>query len=203
MRRSNPRHSILAAAAIVAGLLAGACGGAASPTPARTAAPTPVITPDPHLTAPASVDQVFRLLGSAGLRITPNTATGGKGRDPAKRIHATYASWPLVLSEFTTPAALLAVGRFDPATPPAGTEAPYIVAGMNILIEFGPEVGRSPDAATDSVKRLAFEALVAALDPLVGPLAQRSVAPVTLPAGTPRAVVGAASTPAANASPAP
>jgi hypothetical protein len=156
-----------------------------------------VITPDPHLAAPASVDQVFRLLGSAGLRITPNTASGGE--EPLKRIFATYANWPLVLTEFTTPAALAKVGRFDPARPPAGSDAPYILAGMNILVEFGPEVRRAPEAASDAAKREAFLELVAALDPLLGPLAQRSVLPVPLPSGTAPAT---ARPPAPSASPA-
>jgi hypothetical protein len=169
---------------VVAALVAAACSGGAPPAASQTPAPTPVITPDPHLAAPASVDDVFRLLGSAGLRITPNTASGGENEEPVKRINATYASWPLVLTEFTTPAALQSVGRFDPATPPAGDDAPYILAGMNVMIEFGPEVRRVPEAATDAAKREAFLALVEALDPLLGPLAQRSVVPVPLPAGT-------------------
>jgi hypothetical protein len=184
MRRSNRRHTIQAVLALVSCLLAAACGAGGPPPASQTPAPTPVITPDPHLTAPASVDAVFRLLGSAGLRITPNTASGGQNEEPVKRINATYASWPLVLSEFTTPAALQSVGRFDPAKPPGEHDAPYIVAGMNVMIEFGPEVRRVPDAAVDAAKREAFLVLVEALDPLVGPLAQRSVAPVSLPAAS-------------------
>ena len=67
-----------------------------------------------------------------------------------------------------------------------------------ILVEFGPESRRVPDAASDGGKRDAFVKLVAALDPLVGPLDQRSVLPVPLPGGTP-----ALASPAASGAPAP
>lgn len=170
----------------VAAALVAACGATAAPSPSPTVRPTPVITPDPHLDPPASVDEVFRLLQRAGIRITPNTASAGAGGEPVKRINATYAEWPLVLTEFSTPEALVAAASFDPSTPPAVGDPAYVLIGMNIQIEFGPHTTnqRTP-AAPSEQQQAAAVALVAALDPLIGPLTQRSVAPIALPTGSP------------------
>jgi hypothetical protein len=185
-------------AAVIATLVVGACGASAAPSSAPTARPTPLVTPDPHLAAPASVDDLFRLLGGADIRITPNTATGFPGGDPVKRINATYANWPLVLTEYTSVDTLTNLSRFDPKKPPRRGESPYILAGMNILIEYGPQVTNDLEPAPpDPNRRAAFLALVAALDPLIGPLRQRSVEPVPLPAATP--LPGASAAPASAA----
>jgi hypothetical protein len=185
MRGSNLRGFTQTASALLVAFVVTACAAAATPPPTIVAVATPVITPDPHLAAPASVDQVFRLLGAAGLRITPNTASGGPDEEPVKRINGTYASWPIVLTQFTSAEALRKVGRFDVRKPPGRGEAPYVLAGLNILIEFGPQVtndGRP--AIPDPTKEDALMALVIVLDPLLGPLAQRSVEPVPLPTAT-------------------
>jgi hypothetical protein len=175
-------------AAVIATLLVAACGASAAPTASPTARPTPVVTPDPHLTAPASVDDLFRLLGAADIRITPNSATGFPGDDPVKRINATYADWPLALTEYSSAEALLALTRFDPERAPRRGESPYNLAAMNILIEYGPPVSDdAPSDAPDDVHRTAFLALIAAVDPLIGPLRQRSLEAVPLPAATPAA----------------
>lgn len=199
MRGSNLRRVAQTASTLVVGFLVTACAAAATPPPTITAVATPVVTPDPHLTAPASVDEIFRLLGGAGLRITPNTASGGPDEEPLKRINATYASWPLVLSEFTSAEALRKVGRFDIRKPPGRGESPYVLAGLNILVEFGPKVtndARPP--IPEPVKQAAFLQLVAVLDPLLGPLAQRSVEPVPLPTATALPAASGTATPAAT-----
>lgn len=144
-----------------------------------------MITPDPHLRAPASVDVVFRLLGSAGIRITPNNASNGTNGEPVKQIAATYNDWPLVLTEFTTAEALRKVARFDPKTRPQPGEAPYILAGLNILVEFGPQSTNDPKPTpADASRRASLDALIAVLDPLLGPLSGRSVDNVVLPRAT-------------------
>lgn len=144
-----------------------------------------MITPDPHLRAPASVDAVFRLLGSAGIHITPNNASNGTNGEPVKRIAATYNDWPLVLTEFTTAEALRKVARFDPRTRPQTGEAPYILAGMNILVEFGPQSTNDPKPTpADPSRRASLDALIAVLDPLLGPLSGRTIDTVTLPRAT-------------------
>lgn len=199
MRGSNLRRVAQTASTLVVGFLVTACAAAATPPPTIIAVATPLVTPDPHLTAPASVDEIFRLLGGAGLRITPNTASGGPREEPVKRINATFASWPLVLSEFTSAEALREIGRFDVRKPPGRGESPYVLAGLNILVEFGPKVtnGARPPIP-EPPRQAAFLQLVAALDPLLGPLAQRSVQPVPLPTATALPRPSGSATPAAT-----
>jgi len=197
MRRSNRGWS-LATVAFVAALVA-ACGPGATPPPVATPDPTPVITPNPHLAEPASVDEVFRLLTRAGLRITPNTASTGADGQLVKRINATYMDWPLVLSQYSSTAALRKAERFGAKVQPRQGDAPFTFAGLNILVEFGPHASNDRVPASPSpAKRDAAIALVAALDSLLGPLVQRSVTPVPLPAAVASPVAGAS---AAAASP--
>jgi hypothetical protein len=199
MRTSNRGLRAAVAVAAVTAALAG-CGPSSPPSPPPAAAATPLITPDPHLTAPASVDAVFRWMGSHGIRITPNTASGGTNGEPVKVISATYDDWPLVLTQFTTADALRRVAKFDPKTRPQRGEAPYILAGMNILVEFGPQsTNDATPTKADPARRAALEALVATLDPLLGPLSQRSIDPITLPHVTavPSAPAPSSSAPAA------
>jgi hypothetical protein len=123
-------------------------------------------------------------MGSAGLKIIPNTAS--EGSDPIKRITATYADWPLVLSEFSSAHALQTVGKFDPDRKLSRGEAPYILVGLNIMVEYGPRDTNDPAPTPADARQLkALMALVAALDPLLGPLTQRSIQPVALPTPIP------------------
>ena len=179
MRTSN--RGLRACTALVAVVLVTGCGGGPSSS-GGDASPTPVVTPDPHLAAPAHVDDVFRLVGAAGLKIIPNTASESTKGDPIKRITATYADWPLVLTEFSSATALRSVGKFDPAQPPKRGEAPYILAGLNVMVEYGPrDTNDVTPVAADAAQQKALTALVAALDRLLGPLSQRSVQTIALP----------------------
>jgi hypothetical protein len=199
MRGSN--RGLRAVTALVAVVLVAGCGAAASTPAPGTSGGAPLVTPDPHLTAPAHVDDVFRLLGSAGIRIIPNTASEGTTGDPVKRITATYTDWPLVLTEFSSASALRRVGGFDPSEPPRRGEAPYILAGLNILVEYGARNTNDPaPVPADAAHLKALMALVAALDPLLGPLSQRSVQPIALPGVTPAPPTAAPAS--ASASPA-
>lgn len=183
MRRSN--RGLRAVTALVAIVLVAGCGSGAG-TPPPSASTTPLVTPDPHLAAPAHVDDVFRLVGAAGLKIIPNTASEGTKGDPVKRITATYDDWPLVLTEFSSPNALRNAGKFDPSRRPQRGEAPYILAGLNILVEYGPRnTNDAQPQPADEAHQKALMNLVAALDPLLGPLAQRSVVTISLPGPTP------------------
>jgi hypothetical protein len=135
-----------------------------------------------------SVDALYRMLGAAGIHITPNTASKGPNGEPIKRIVGTYHDWPIVLSQYSTSAVLRSKAKFDPKVPPVRGEAPYIVEGLNILVEFGPRItnDQSPAPPPDD-KRAAMIALVDVLEPLLGPLSQRSVVPLPLkgPAASP------------------
>ena len=171
------------AASLALSALVGACGSnAASPSP--TPRPTAVVTPDPHLTEPVSVDEIYVALQRAGLDITANTASSGPGGEPVKRISATFEGWPLILSQFTSSAALRSSSGFDPARVVRQGDPPITLAGLNILVEFGPTTSNTalpepPDAA----RRAAALELVRVLDPLLGPLGQVSAEPLPLPGG--------------------
>jgi len=146
------------------------------------------------MTEPASVDEVLKKLAVAKLRITANTASVGTDGVTVKKINATYGDWPMILTQFTTSAALQVAARFDLGKPPRQGESPYMFAGLNILVEFGPHSANDKvPAAPSADKREAAIALVNALHPLIGPLRQRSTEAVPLP--TP------AATPAPSASP--
>jgi hypothetical protein len=138
------------------------------------------------LAEPASVDDVYQELAKAGLRITANTATIGTDGITVKRINATYANWPLVLTEFKSTNALQIAARFDSGLPPRQGESPYMIAGMNILLEFGPHSTNDKTPAPPETDKVdAALDLVRALHPLLGPLEQRSTQPLPLPTQNP------------------
>lgn len=176
----------------VAGLLAmsvAGCGAAAVSSAPPTAAPTPVITPDPHLKEPVLADDIFRALGKAKLNVHANNANLGQGNpDVTKQINGDLDGWPLRITQYRSSAALAEALHWTPGEPPGGNEAPYAFAGLNILIQYGPISVRAP-AAPDATKAATATAIVAVIDPLLWPLAQRSVVPIPsrtpVPAATP------------------
>jgi hypothetical protein len=179
--RGRSRRVGRSGALVVVAIVVAACGASAAPTPAPTAAPTPVITPDPHLKDPATIQVVYRALVAAGLKVTANTASTAPSGEPVKQISATYDNWPLILSEFSSGAALAKRVAFDPKKGPRAGDAPYVLAGLNILVEFGPKTTNAVPKVPPAERRADALALVAALDPLLGPLSQRSIDPLQLP----------------------
>jgi hypothetical protein len=171
---------------VITSLLLAACGSAPAGSTAPSIAPTPLITPDPHLKEPVTADQIFRALGAAKLGIVANNANAGGGNpDIAKQINADIGSWPLRIIEYKSSAALAKAIKWKPGGAPGGDESPYAFAGMNVLIQFGPISARAP-SAPDTTRQQAAAAIVAALDPLLWPLLQRSVVPI--PSRTPAPV---------------
>lgn len=169
-------------------VLIGGCAGSATPGPsvAATPRPTPVITPDPHLTDPADLDTIFAELTKGGLKITPINAVAAA--EPIRRVNATYLGWPIILSEFSSAQALLTTTGWKTGVAPDRGDAPFTLIGLNIMVEYGPKV---TNAATpeppDARYQEAAEALGRILDPLLGPLDQRSVVPLPLPTASPLA----------------
>src|SRR5262245_31729899 len=176
--------------AIVIGVMAIGCGGGpASAPPSPTPVPTPAPTPVAHLMAPVKADDLYLALRRAGLRIDPNNAsTGGPGHEPIKRINATYEGWPLAISQYSTPASLLADIRWNNGSEPGQGEAPIAIVGLNILIEWGPTTGASPRKPDDR-QLAAAEKLALALDPLVSPLSLRTIVPIPGVSPTPQPTV--------------
>ncbi len=176
-----------------------ACGGSNTPSPSASAAPTPVVTPDPHLAEPVTADQIFIVLGAAKLGITANTASAGSGGSGiVKLIDADVGNWPLRITQYSSSAVLRRALAWKPGDKPGGEEAPYNIAGENILIQYGPISARAPSAPDSKRQELAAQ-IIGILDPLLWPLTQRSV--VLVPSRTPEPTA-APSAPAASAKPA-
>jgi len=192
MRTSNHRGRGLAALLIVAALGTAACGSAVpSSAPAVTARPTPLITPDPHLTEPATADDVFNAIRSGKLPLTVNNATAGDPNSPVvKRINADIGNWPLIISQYRSSDLLRKTIKWNPAGPPAQGNAPYTFVGLNIVIQFGPTTGKL--ATPNATRQDQAERLIALVDPLLWPLEQRSVAPLTTKTPPPAAKPSAA-----------
>lgn len=181
--RSRPGVRALVAG-LVGLLLVAACGGGApSASPVATPAPTPTPTPNPHLAEPASVDAVFRWLNGRDLRVIGNNADSSANSEPLKRINATYAGWPLILSEYSSGAAARKASGVSVAETRAAAGQPeFTFVGLNVVIDFGPRLLRDADPAPDPRFVAAATALAAALDPLLGPLGVRAAVHVALPA---------------------
>jgi len=184
MRNPSPRGlgtragTIALCALAILGLAA--CGST-PPSVAPTVAPTPLITPDPHLADPTTADEVYRGLGASGLRITANNASaGGEDKDLVKRINATYLGWPLNVTQYRTAAALAKGTGWAPGEPPGQGEAPVAIAAANILVQWGPQTGDHP--ATPNERQLTgLKDLVTALDRLLSPLRARTIVRVDVP----------------------
>lgn len=166
------------AAAVVTSLILAACGSGPVSSGSPSTAPTPLITPDPHLREPVTADQIFRALGSAKLGLVANNAnTGGANPDIVKLINADIGSWPLRIIEYRSAAALQKALGWKAGDPPGGDEPPYAFAALNVLVQYGPISARAP-SAPEAARQAAAQAIVAVLDPLLWPLRQRSVAPI-------------------------
>ena len=132
------------AAAVTIGLVAAACGGSPPSAPPASADPAsrPCPTPVAHLSEPVKADSIYLALLAAGLRIVPNNAsTGGPGNEPVKRINATYAGWPLAISQFSSSASLRAATDWKAGVRPGQGESSIAFMGLNILVECGPTSG--------------------------------------------------------------
>jgi hypothetical protein len=176
MRVSN-HATRLAAGVVVAVMLVTACGSPPPSSAPPTVRPTPVITPDPHLTEPATADQVFAAIRAGDLDLLVNNAmSGGPGSAVVKRINGAIDNWPLVITQYQSSAILRTAGDWEPTKPPGQGNPPYAFVGLNILVEFGPNTGIVE--APGILRQEQATALVALLDPALWPLEQRSVIPV-------------------------
>lgn len=177
--------------------LAVACGGPA-PSTEPSLGPTPVpsvaATPVAPLVEPATADQVLRALVAAGLKIQPNTATGGPGQDPRKVILASLDGWPLAIAQWSSGKALNEAIFWKPGARPGKGEAPVQFRGLNIMVEWGPIPSGLPTTLND--RQLVTAVLLRdALHNLLSPLTARtfsalpgaSTAPTPSPQPTPKA----------------
>jgi hypothetical protein len=200
MRHSNHagRGSRLPIAAIgLLALIVAACGPSTSTTPPPSAGPTPVVTPDPHLTAPVTADDMFRILIAAKVPMQcPNANLGNGNPKIVKQINCTVSGWPLRIIQYTTTAALTGALDWAAGSAPGGDEAPYNWAGLNILIQLGPISARAP-STPEAARQAIATSIFAVLDPLLWPIAQHSV--VAVPGRTPTPIATPTPTPTTRA----
>ena len=144
--------------------------------------PTPSPSPPPvHLTEPATADAIFRALNKAGFTVVASTAgSGAGGREPVKRINATFEDWPLVVSEYSSAKALAKAKPWKSGMKPGPGEPPIAFIGLNILIEWGPTRGGRPKKL-EGRSLVSVGSLVQVIDPLLSPLKARTIVPVTMP----------------------
>jgi hypothetical protein len=185
---------------VAAAAFAAACSGAA-PSASPSVAPTPLVTPNPHLPSPATARQVFAGFDKAGLPITANTATlGPDGGDVVTKIYATYLGWPLDVTEYRSATALSKALAWGDGEQPGNGEPPIALAGVNILITWGPaRSGHSP-AKLNARQTDALSDLVSVADLLLAPLRTHTSVPVRTTAA-PSASPEASPSPAKSAKP--
>ena len=197
MAISRSRAARRVTALVVAAALAAACGSSA-PSASPSVAPTPLVTPNPHLPSPATAKQVFAGLGKAGLSITANTATlGAEGTDVVTKIYATYLGWPLDVTEYRSAKALTEAVKWPDGEAPGKGEPPIALAGVNILITWGPARSGHKPGKVDGRQAAALTELVSAADVLLSPLKTRTSVPVRTTA-TAEAEPSAAPSPSAS-----
>ena len=87
---------------------------------------------------------------------------------------------------------------WKPGTAPAGDEAPYAWAAMNVLIQYGP-ISAKPPNKPDAGRQDTATKIVELLDPLVWPIYQHSV--VSIPSRTPAPTAAPSASPVPSAAP--
>jgi hypothetical protein len=182
-----------------------ACGPSAAASASPTPIPTPAITPDPHLKDPVAADAVYLAITSGHLTIYPNSTTTGPS-PIVQRIYADLDAWPLRITTYASAGALRKAQTWNAGDAPGRGEAPYTLAALNVLIEYGPTSASSAPARPDAGHQQTAEKLVTVLDPLLWPIAQHSVVTIAArsapPAGATLAPGATPSRAAASARPA-
>jgi hypothetical protein len=168
---------------VLAVLIVAACGpaAAASVPPSPTSLPAPLVTADPHLTAPVTADQIWAALASGRLNPVGNNALISEGAI-TKRINAELEGWTLRITAYSTAAAMKAAKTWKSGAAPGVGEPPYTFAALNVIVEFGPTSRASRPPAADPEHQATAAQIVALLDPLLWPIEQHSV--LTIPART-------------------
>ncbi|HEU5288427.1 MAG TPA: hypothetical protein VFV20_08490, partial [Candidatus Limnocylindria bacterium] len=125
------------------------------------------------------------------------TATlGADGTDVVTKIFATYVGWPLDVTEYRSAKALSEAVKWPDGEAPGKGEPPITLAGMNILITWGPTRSGHTPGKLNGRQVEALTNLVSAADVLLSPLRTRSSVPVKVTA--PKPAASAAASPAAS-----
>jgi hypothetical protein len=192
---------------LIAGVVFVLTRGSAPNTAQASAAPSVLVTPDPHLSSTATAQEVFAGLGRAGLIVTAHTAAAGSPDGPiVRKIFASYLGWPLDLTEYRSASRLVDDERWASGSSPDRGDPPVTIVGGNILIIWGPvNAGRAP-TKPDARQAEGLQQLVTALEVLLSPIKAKSIVPVTvanpLVAATPVPTAAPSAKPAKSPKPA-
>jgi hypothetical protein len=157
------------------------CAPAAATSSSPTPLPTPVVTPDPHLKAPVTADQVWSAIAAGHMRLVPNNAMISEGTI-VKRINADLEGWTFQITAYTNAAAMQKAKTWKPGQAPGVGEAPYTFSALNVMVEYGPTSRASGPPAADPEHQATAAMVIALLDPLLWPIEQHSV--MAIPART-------------------
>ena len=151
--------------------------------PRPTPRPTPLVTPDPHLADPTTADDVFRGPGQGRAADEPPTTptpVRPRGRSSSASTRRTRLA---ARRSASTGRPHRSPGRPTGARParPGQGDPPIAIAGLNILVEWGPTTGDLPPQP-DTAKLAALRDLATNLDVLLSPLRARAVVAVPVPA---------------------
>lgn len=126
-------------------------------------------------------------MGKAGLKVKANTAGSGRlGREPIRRISATYLDWPLVVSEYSSSKALAKAKPWKVGAKPAQGEPPIAFIGLNILVEWGPITTGVRPSKPEGRELAALTSLIEILNPLLSPLKARTIVPIKITDQSPK-----------------
>jgi hypothetical protein len=134
------------------------------------------------------VDVIYSTLVERGLQLIGTNAS--RGRDPQAVINGTYAGWPLVLLQYQSSGTRQQLTKFKNGDAPGKGDAPFTFAGLNVVVEWGPQVdGRVPQRSATKAQIDAATTLALELDRLIGPLAEKSIQRVAPQLATPQPTV--------------
>jgi hypothetical protein len=186
-------------AILVTGLVVVAACGPSGPTGTPTAVgasgvPTPQPTPNLHIEGSVDANRVFQILAAARLAVHQETLQGaGPKGEPNATLFIVDGSIPVSIDQFSSPAAVRAAGYTAGSRTVKG-DAPYTLWAANIVIHVGNRQGAALPAGPDAATQAAANEIARVVDPYLGPLTQRSVAPLVLPS-TPEPAATAEPTP--------
>ena len=173
-------------AILVAGLLVvSACGpdSASAPSLTTTASGVPTAQPTANLHIDGSVDanRIFALLAAAHLSVHQETLQGpGPKGEPNATLFIVDGSIKVSIDQFSSPRAVAAAG-YTVGSRPARGDASYTIWAANIVIHIGNRQAGALPAGPDGATQAAAGEIARAIDPYIGPLAQRSVVALQLP----------------------
>jgi hypothetical protein len=124
---------------------------------------------------------VFQILLAAGIPVHQESlGPGGSNGEPVATLYVVGDSVHIAIHQYATAAAVASAGYRSGSAVAAG-DAPFEIWASNIVLDIGPVTPGVRPGSPDPTVGVIATAVVAALDPFLGPLAQRAVTPLTLP----------------------